>query len=371
MRTLVISDLHIGSRSRMDVARSDAVIGALAARLAGVDRLVILGDLLELRHGPTRDALAAAKPVLLAIGAALGPEGEVIVVPGNHDHTLVDGWLQDRMADAVPPPLGLEERMPPWSASSAAAVIAGALAPADCSFAYPGVWLRDDVYATHGHYLDLHTTVPTIERLAAGAMRRIARGRDRGEDGFPSCPDDYETILAPLYAWNHATAQRVAQGQAANRGIRSANMWSVLNGDGHRPVRSRMLARAFPLGIAGINALGLGPVRSDISVAEMCRAALVAMATVTRSLGLEAGHVIFGHSHRIGPLAMDDAAAWRPPGGPRLYNAGCWVYEDVFLDRSGPDDPYWPGGAIAVDDDGEPRVERLLAGLGRAALRSA
>ena len=30
--------------------------------------------------------------------------------------------------------------------------------------AYPGVWLRPDVYATHGHYVDLHITVPSFER---------------------------------------------------------------------------------------------------------------------------------------------------------------------------------------------------------------
>ena len=47
------------------------------------------------------------------------------------------------------------------------------LAPRTVRVAYPGVWLRDDVYATHGHYIDRHITVPMLERLAAGAMRRV------------------------------------------------------------------------------------------------------------------------------------------------------------------------------------------------------
>ncbi len=34
----------------------------LLAELADVDRLVLLGDVLELRHGPPHEALAAARP---------------------------------------------------------------------------------------------------------------------------------------------------------------------------------------------------------------------------------------------------------------------------------------------------------------------
>src|SRR5437764_9365121 len=154
MRTLVISDLHLGSQTRHDVLRGGPALGVLSERLASVDRLVLLGDVVELRHGPARDALAAARPVLQAIGAALGPQAEVLVLGGNHDHALVAGWLDARAADAPPPPLGLEEHVPASSASPTGAAVAAALAPASCTFAYPGVWLRDDVYATHGHHHD-------------------------------------------------------------------------------------------------------------------------------------------------------------------------------------------------------------------------
>ena len=34
-------------------------------------------------------------------------------------------------------------------------------APARVRVAYPGLWVRPDVYATHGHYLDCHLTMPT------------------------------------------------------------------------------------------------------------------------------------------------------------------------------------------------------------------
>jgi hypothetical protein len=33
--------------------------------------------------------------------------------------------------------------------------------------------------------------------------------------------------------------------------------------------------------------------------------------------------------------------------------------------------PYWPGGAIALDDDGPPRLERLLGELSEDVLRAA
>ena len=69
--------------------------------------------------------------------------------------------------------------------------------------AYPGCWLRDDVYALHGHYSDRHATVPMFERLGAGAMARLA-----GEGpGGPQSAEDYEAILGPMYAWLDAIAQ--------------------------------------------------------------------------------------------------------------------------------------------------------------------
>ena len=65
------------------------------------------------------------------------------------------------------------------------------------------MWLRDDVYAIHGHYGDRHTTVPMFERLGAGAMARIVRD---SADGLARA-EDYEAVLAPIYAWIHAIAQ--------------------------------------------------------------------------------------------------------------------------------------------------------------------
>src|SRR5581483_11362967 len=94
--------------------------------------------------------------------------------------------------------------------------IAGALSAGGASVraAYPGVWLTARAWATHGHYLDVHTTVPKLERLSAGAMARL--------EGRPStkveAAEDYEAILQPIYAWLHACAQNrsaMLEGSAA------------------------------------------------------------------------------------------------------------------------------------------------------------
>src|SRR4051812_39203578 len=109
VRTLVVSDLHLGARTGVDVLRRPVVRGALLERLDGVDRLVLLGDTLELRHGPVREAHAAARPVLAEIGAAMAG-GEVLLVAGNHHHRLLAPWLEARGDWGRPPPLGLPER---------------------------------------------------------------------------------------------------------------------------------------------------------------------------------------------------------------------------------------------------------------------
>jgi Calcineurin-like phosphoesterase len=363
VRTLVISDLHLGARSDVDVLRRPAAQNALLAALDGVDRLVVLGDLLELRHGPMYDALEAARPVLKAIGEALGSDGEVVLVPGNHDFRLISPWLEWRSRNG-PEPLGLQERAGP-KASTGTRAIARIVQPASLDVVYPGIWLDDGIYATHGHYLDRHVTVPSFERLGAGVLGRLL--------GAPAdtaaSPDDYEVSLAPMYALLDAIAARVGDGRAAAPGNVSARAWQRLSSDGTRDAwRARVVAGAFPVAIAALNKAGIGPLKADLSGAELRRANLRAMGEVVKRLGIDARHVVFGHTHRSGPQADDDAADWRVAGGVQLTNTGCWVYESMYLDRHW-GSPYWPGGAVEVESGGEPRFARLLEGVDADELR--
>src|SRR4051812_25542359 len=154
VNTLVISDLHLGRSERSDLLRRADLREPLLEALTDVDRLVILGDGLELREAAHRDAVEIAGPFFAAVGAALGPDRELIVLSGNHDHGIAAGWIDARLQSEPSGFLGLEQRFTPADAGPLARRLAEAAAPVPMQLAYPGVWLRDDVYAFHGHYAD-------------------------------------------------------------------------------------------------------------------------------------------------------------------------------------------------------------------------
>ncbi|HEY2769439.1 MAG TPA: metallophosphoesterase [Solirubrobacteraceae bacterium] len=358
MRTLVVSDLHLGSRQDADVLRRhDAALGALRDAIADCQRLVLLGDVIELRQRPLPDALTAALPVLSALGHALPGEAEVIVVPGNHDHHLLTAWRDRLLGAGTPVRLGLETAVD-WVAGEALSTVARALGGDDrVRAAYPGVWLRDDVYAIHGHYGDRHTTVPMLERLGAGAMARIA---GEPSDG-PHSPDDYETVLAPIYAWIHELAQHDGPRLRRSSQGTSARAWQTLAGSsGRRSLRRRALTALFPALVLGLSRTGLGPLHADLSGPELRRAALLAAGESLQRLNVSAPFVIFGHTHRAGPLDRDDRSEWRTDGGASLINSGCWVYERAFLGDEPSRSPYRPGFVVRLDDDGPPALVNLL-----------
>jgi hypothetical protein len=355
LRTLVVSDLHFGTHSGADVLCEPRRRAPLLEVLASCDRLVLLGDTLELRHGPLHEALDAARQPLAEMGAALGPEGEVVVVAGNHDHYLVHPWSQRRAAGGPPAPLGSETEVD-WVAGEPLHALTGMLAPARVRSAYPGVWLRDDVWATHGHYLDIHMTVPSIERLGAGAMRRIVAAPHAG----PAAAEDYEAILTPIYAWLHAVAQGAVPGRGSGLQGGSVRGWRTLTGPrAGRGLRGRAIAAGWPLLIAALNRAGLGPLRAEVSGPALRRSGLRGMDEVCARLGVSAGHVIFGHTHRAGPLPGDDTAEWMTPSGSRLINSGCWVHEPAFMGPDPSQSPYRTGFCVVVDDHGLPRVLNL------------
>ncbi|HWH11899.1 MAG TPA: metallophosphoesterase [Solirubrobacteraceae bacterium] len=369
MRTLVVSDLHLGARTQADVLRRpeprDALLRALGARGApgAVDRLVLLGDVLELRGGPVRHALEAAQGFFEAVGEALDGR-ELILLAGNHDHAVVAPGLERRVG-----PLPLEERFEPGAASYIAAALDDFLGPrTSLEVAHPGVWLREDVYAMHGNYLDRHVTVPSLERIGIGAMSRLI-GSTTGRE---SSPDDYEALTAPIYAWVQAVSQSGPDGGGLLEGGASASVRvrrALLGGGGGLDgARARFMAAAFPVIIAALNRAGVGPLRGDLSGAALRRSSLEAMALVCERLALGAAHVIFGHTHRAGQLPGDGLTEWTTPSGARLHNCGCWVFETYLMTHVDGGSPYWPGGCVVLDDEGPPRLLRLLADRSTAEL---
>ena len=315
---------------------------------------------------------------------------ELVLVAGNHDHALIEPWLALRAELPAAEPLGLEQLLEPAEASSMVKRLADWASPARVRFAYPGLWVRPDVYATHGHYLDCHLTVPTIERLSVGAMSRLL-GRPAHEFGQVA---DYEAVTAPMYAWRHAVARDARTSNALN-GIATVHAWRALGGgrdvgrDGGRSRRSlrariaatlrkRAIVHGFPIAVAGLNRAGLGPLRSEISSGELRGAGLRAMGEVASRLELGDAYVVFGHTHRSGPLPDDDAGEWnrRSAGGgagsgARLVNTGCWTYDSIFLTDTPGESPYWPGACVLIEDSGAPVLQRLLLDRTTAELRPA
>jgi Calcineurin-like phosphoesterase len=318
VRTAVISDLHLGTRTRTDLVGRPEVRRRLLTALEGVDEVVLLGDSIELRDSPLSDALAAATPFFRELGETLSG-GRVTVVPGNHDHELASAWLQRRGPAAR---LGVEQRSTP-AAGDPLGRLAGQMGDTEVELAYPGVWLRSDLYATHGHYLDCHNRVATFECLASAVIKRVVR--PRGEE-FRT-PDDYEAVLAPLYQLIYRSAQSRRAQRAVYAAKRVVRAWEGRMG--HR-----------------------GPVR---------RPGLEAMAEVIDCLGIEAEYVVFGHLHDPRPVSPRDE--WRTASGTLLVNTGSWVYEPAYLGPSFDDSSYWPGTCTFVSGEGPPRLEHLLKGL--------
>jgi hypothetical protein len=337
VRTLVVSDFHLGSVLDHHVLVRPAPLSRLLDALDRIDRLVLLGDVVELMEGRPEHALAVAEPVLRAIGARLGPDRRVTVVPGNHDGPLVRAWVrtQGRALDV--------STEVPRDATPELARVVSALAPARVDVSYPGTWLSDRVWATHGHYLDLHLMPVSGFGVFRGLLGRLPR------DG--AVPADYEQRRRPstvrLTPWLPRPVAALFDDVAEL--LRAATMPRVRRQLLHR--------RVLPLTAA-------------LMRAQIRYAGIPALARVVHRLGVHADWVVFGHVHRLGPLPDEDPAAWSGPGGrPSIVNTGSWVLEPMLAHHASPMRPYWPGGTVLLEDDNDPVAIGLLDDLPVSALR--
>jgi Calcineurin-like phosphoesterase len=369
MRTAIVSDLHLGSGYGEDLLRDPGVRGTLLEEIAGADRLVLLGDVLELRELPLPEVLATASPFFEELGEAMAGR-PIVLVPGNHDHRLAEPLLEQLALAGEP--LDLEHRAAP--AGEAATRIDAWLGSAGLELAYPGIWLRDDVYATHGHYMDCHMSLPRIECVAAAATMRAF-----GPLPARSRPDDYERVLRPVYGLSFALAQAgfVKPHALASTTVRvtrpSERAWKAMsrrNGGGsqaRRAVRRAIVGSAISAGIHGVNRLLRSNFSADLSAAAISRSGIDAATETATRLAVGGAHVITGHTHRAGP--GENEAEWPLPGGGRLHNTGSWVFADAFHHPGYPPGPYWPGTVTWLEDGDPPRRVQLLTDHTRDELR--
>lgn len=311
MRTIVISDIHLGQGGGISVLTRPRPLDALLDALDGYDRLVLLGDTIELQESHPSQSFPIAERVMRRIAERLGPEKHVLLLPGNHDHALVRDW-----ARAAGPGLARENTVPA-NASQELEQVVSWFEATRIEVHYPGVWLDDGIWATHGHYLNHY-------------LRPVSSyGLHPPTGGEPATP---------------AESEYVAQDPASEPHLR----------DGMLP--ERWLDRHLPTRLA--------PLSSALLDRQMQRHSLPAMLGVVQALGVDADSVIFGHVHRRGPRERDNPARWRGADGrPRLFNTGCWRYEPVVVRRLDAGASYWPGGAVSIGDDGVPRSLGLLDGL--------
>jgi UDP-2,3-diacylglucosamine pyrophosphatase LpxH len=305
-RTLVISDLHIGAYSGRCVLESPTVTASVFPRLGEFDRLILLGDALELGEGrPPAEVMAIAAPILEGLGRDVS---EVVLIPGNHDRVLIRSWLLDQ-GDG----LALENPVP-TDATELLGEAAERLGSggARVEVHYSGYRFSDRVWMTHGHYLD-RLLVPDGPY---GLFRRPPRHR----------PAAYET-----------------------RQVLARKLSTV------RMTHSLLTPRLSRLTSGGLDR-------------QMRRHSLPALATLLGALGVRSEFLIFGHVHRLGPLPGDRPGQWQLPLAPgetptRFLNTGSWQHEPVLVGHSGAPHPYRPGGAVVIESDGVPRAFGFLDGL--------
>jgi UDP-2,3-diacylglucosamine pyrophosphatase LpxH len=343
LRTLIISDLHLGNRAHHDVLRRSAPLARLLEALDAVDRLVLLGDVAELVTRNPRRSLAAAEPVLRAVGRRLGRGREVILVPGNHDGPLVRAW-----ARAQGHGLSIDRPVEPDTTLALARVVSW-LGPARVRVHYPGVWLTERIWATHGHYLDHHLVPESPVGLPRGRLGRPA-------NSF-ALPIDYERGRIRSHHSRDALPNRALQRPLATL----AEIVGVRARATMLPHLPRLLMNAR-----------LTPVTAAMIDLQMRHASIPAFARVLARLGVDADWVVFGHVHRLGPLTSDRPGPWRVRAdGPQLLNSGSWLYEPLLIDRASPPHPYWPGGGVLIEAGSDPRTVSLLDGLSSRDLRPA
>ncbi len=359
--TAVISDLHLGALNDADMLRRPGALERLIAALEGADRVVLLGDTLELRERPVAALLELVRPLFEAArpdarrqardaraGQPRPPAGPALARPG------AAGGPAARVRERV-------ARSPSARPTARPGVLASWLPRSEVTLAYPGLRLEDGTYATHGHYLDLYLTVPRVESIAASVVARLG-----GRTADCTSADDFEAVVAPIYGF-HAGMAEGASGAALARGATvSRSVWSRATGDGR--VGRLLVGRVtIPAAVATLNRLKIGPFSATLSGEELRRAGLLAMGA--------------GGGRRWPPTPSTCCSA-TPTGparcpattgpsgarssGKRLWNSGNWYLESTFVSGMAERSPYWPGTIVWLEPGRAPRIENALRGYAAA-----
>jgi len=92
VRTLAISDVHLGQRGGVSVLTGQGRSRRCSNALDSYDRLVLLGDTVELQETHSSLSFPVAEPILRAIAARLGPQKQLLLCARQ---PRPRAWLRD------------------------------------------------------------------------------------------------------------------------------------------------------------------------------------------------------------------------------------------------------------------------------------
>jgi hypothetical protein len=398
MTTAILSDLHLGAWQLNDLLRYPTFIQRLVAHLDDVDEVVLLGDVLELRFQRLDDALRVASPFFAALGNALrtgrrprGRTPRVVYVAGNHDHHFALQLIEREQERAIARGDPIRYRFNGLINGPHDMFLLGQLrrmlGPGiEVEFAYSYVRLETmagPALAMHGHYLDLHLASPAERLLALVEQALTAYRLEALRPGF----DLYEAVLRPQNELLYWIGQSPAGAQV------QSDLWRRLRGDKRQVPRGmvarvrriaarRALRAAEALAGAAARQLTQRVLKGDVTnisparttnVEEGIRAFMDSLYALQDDLfhlegwSTPPAYVIFGHTHRPGPLpGIDASEQWRAHWvghEVQVLNTGSWLYDVERALTEGYHESSWPGTMVLIPDGEAPRVVSILKDL--------
>ena len=383
MATAILSDLHLGAAHGDDLLRYPFFCDLLREQLDGVDHVVLLGDILDLRFQQLEIALQLAMPFLAMLGEVLSKakHPRVTYIPGNHDHHYASRLIEAEQEQAIDSgePYTFKHVVAPrdFFLSRQLARLIGGNVEVKFTYFYDTIASSEgSIFLIHGHYLDLHIDAGPA-RLLSLLQASIAAA---GQSVEALSPDLYEAILRPQYELLHWIGQSPGGGQIQSR------IYERLRGGGVPPnTRLRQIRRAAlnraasvggKVGVALAEMVANRLVKGGLSLTSPARDAQVEQTISAFSLSLEeldaylpstAKYVIFGHTHRPGPLESIDAPErWtvKMHGQDiQVMNSGSWLYDAGKARRPDYRPQRWPGTFILIPDRGQPQLVEVLGNV--------
>lgn len=384
MATAILSDLHLGAAHGDDLLRYPYFCARLREQLDGIEHIVLLGDILDLRFQQLEEALQTSRPFFDMLGDVLRSAStpRVTYIPGNHDYHYAVRLMEGAREQAIltDETFALKQLVAPpdFFLSRQLARMIGRDVPVRVVYFYDTLESsQGTIFLTHGHYLDLHIDSGPARLLNLAQSVLAAAGQ--GPESIT--PDLYEGLLRPQYELLHWIGQSPAGGELQSR------IYERLRG-GAPPetrfssLRQRALRRAASaagtVGLALAESIANRLFKERLSLTSLAREAQVEETIRAFSLSLEAlqsylpegvRYVVFGHTHRPGPLeGIDAAERWmvNMRGQPTMVlNSGSWLYDGGKARRPDYRPQRWPGSFILIPDQGPPRVVEVLAEMTR------